>query len=136
MNKRRKVQVLLRDGIIKECEIEHSEEAPWAICFNGAGFQDRHFLGDDLFEALAKLRRELEANNMCLLCVGSRPDVLASGMSRSMGGGQRVYALDLGKPARRTKMLDIFDFAPPDAVGSVNEQSEFHEKWKESLRHQ
>jgi hypothetical protein len=53
-------------------------------------------------------------------------------MSRSMGGGRKAYIIRLGASA--TEMLDIFDFAPAESVGTVAQQEDFHARWVASLR--
>lgn len=96
--------------------------------------QQREFSGDDLFDALVKLRTQLERHGCQLLCKGARPDVFPSGMSRSMGGGRQAYIMRLGKPARMEDLVDIFDFAAAEQVDVVDAQKEFREKWINSLQ--
>ncbi len=57
-----------------------------------------------------------------------------SGMSRSMSGGRKAYVTKLGRPALAQDLVDIFDYAEPNCVGSVTDQQVFHSKWVESLR--
>jgi hypothetical protein len=130
----RVVRVRLGDGSIKECSVEYSQTPPWSLKFFGLELKRRKFEGDDLFETLTALRRELEAVDAQLLCAGARPEVFPSGMSRGMGGGRRAYVTRLGQPALRTDLVDIFDDAEPDAVGTVEEQKAFHARWVEGLR--
>jgi len=49
-----------------------------------------------------------------------------------MSGGRKAYITELGK--KPTEIVDIFDYAPPESVGSVGQQSAFHVKWVESLK--
>ena len=92
------------------------------------------FKGDDLFKALCSLREALEKVGAQALCAGARPDVFPSGMARGMGGGRKAYITQIGFPALRTDLVDIFDYAPPEAVGSVIEQKVFHEEWADFFR--
>jgi hypothetical protein len=46
----------------------------------------------------------------------------------------KAYVTRIGFPARGTDLVDIFDYAGPEVVGSVVEQNVFHKKWIDSLR--
>jgi hypothetical protein len=129
----RVVKVLLRDGTIKECIITPSKAAPWNLAFSGVELEKLEFSGNDLFEALVALRAELEKIGAQLLCMGARIDVFPSGMSRDMSGGRKAYVTRMGAAGQMTDLVDILDFAAPELVGSVAQQSAFHEKWIESF---
>ena len=93
----------------------------------------RRLEAPDLFEALREMRAELESAGCQLLCAGARPYVTVSGMSRSMGGGRKGYIVHLGSPASRTDMVDIFDYAEPALVGTIQQQRDYFRAWAESL---
>ncbi len=133
MNESKAVKVRLRDGATRECSIEVTEAPPWRLLFSGLDLKNREFSGDDLFDALIALRTELEGTGAQLLCAGARLDVFPSGMSRSMGGGRKAYATRPGAPALVTDLVDIFDYAGPEIVGSVAQQEAFHQEWVRSL---
>jgi len=134
MSESKNVRVQLSDGSIKQCLVEYEQAAPWRLKLFGLNLQNCEFKGTDLFEALVALRRELEAVNAQLLCAGARPDVFPSGMSRDMGVGRKAYITRLGQPALRTDLVDIFVDAELDSVGTIEEQTAFHERWVEALR--
>ena len=134
MSETKTVRVRLGDGSIKHSLVEYSNTPPWTLKFSGLELKRREFSGDDLFETLTELRRELETIDAKLLCAGARADVFPSGMSRGMGGGKKAYITRLGHQAVRTDLVDIFDDAEPDAVGTVEEQRAFHQQWVQSLR--
>jgi hypothetical protein len=90
------------------------------------------FRETDLYNAMQALRQYLEAKGYQLLCAGARPDVVPSGMSRSMGGGRQAYVIRPGKQA--TELVDIFDYAEPALVGTVQQQREYVEAWWASWR--
>jgi len=50
-----------------------------------------------------------------------------------MGGGRKACAVLLGNHMS-SDTIDIFDYAEPKLVGSVDEQKEFYEKWVESIK--
>jgi len=94
---------------------------------------EKKFNDCDLFESLKLINTYFENELSKLLCNGARVDVCSSGMSRSIGNGRKVYITVLGKQARRNDLVDIFDFAKPNEVGTVQEQENYHKKWISSL---
>jgi hypothetical protein len=128
------IKVEFADGTISDCDIEAAQSPPWSIVFSGCGFDGKPFLGQDLFEALANLRRDLEKSHRRILCAGARVDVFPSAMCRSMGGGRKAYILRSGTPTKTGDLIDIFDYAPPELVGTVEQQRANHRKWLDGLR--
>ncbi len=133
MSEKKSIKVQLRDGSIQEAEVEFTAP-PWRLRLSGLSLPVLDFSGNDLFEAQIALRLALEKIEARLLCAGARPDVFPSGMSRDMGGGRKAYITRMGARSSRADLVDIFDCAAPETVGSVEEQRAFHEKWVESLR--
>ncbi len=89
--------------------------------------------GPDLFEALASVRRHLEARSVVLACNGSRRDVFPSPMLRQASGGRFAYELEIPRSAARPKTVDIFAPAPESAVlASVDDQRAWFERWRDS----
>jgi len=134
MSEIKNLKIRYSDGKTEECSIEIIQQPQWKLIYLGAGLQEQEFAGADLFDALVELRKTLEKIGIQLLCAGARRDVYPSGMSRDMSGGRKAYVTSLGRPALRTALLDIFDSADYELVGSVAEQQMFHEKWVASLR--
>jgi hypothetical protein len=89
--------------------------------------------GEDYFEALCRIREELEAEGLRPLCYGASRNVYPSGMSRQMGGGWRSYKLTLGRAGRTADLVDIFTSGPDVVPVPVAEQREFYTQWLESL---
>ena len=87
----------------------------------------------DYFEALTQIRRELEAKQVRLLCWGARKDVWPSGMQRDMGGGMRAYQL-LEDGTNNPDARSIFEYAPPETIGTVDEQKKNAEQWYQKAR--
>lgn len=133
MSEKRAIKILLDNGAIQTVEIEIADTPPWSLKLLNFDSKTLEFVGADLFDALAMLRQEIEKSGGRLLCAGARPEVRPSGMSRSMGGGRKAYVIRIGEPSRKAD-IDIFDYADPEAVGSVAEQAAFYEKWVKSLR--
>jgi hypothetical protein len=125
----------LSDGTVKELRLEVSVDVPcelWQIQLNNFEENVVCFRETDLYKAMQALREYLEGKGCQLLCAGARPDVAPSGMSRSMGGGQQAYVMHLGKQS--TELVDIFDYAAPALVGTVQKQREYFQAWIASLR--
>jgi hypothetical protein len=134
MNETKYIKVRDRDGAAADCTVEILSIHPARLVFSGPFLDGREFLANDVFDALVSLRGSLEEIGARLLCAGARPEVFPSGMSRDMGGGIKAYVNRIGMPAGKPDIVDIFDYAGPELVGSVAEQNAFHKKWVESLR--
>jgi hypothetical protein len=134
MSKTENIKARLPDGALRDFPVKVSEYEPWTIEFHGLDGSIRCCQATDLFNALQEMRKDLESAGCQLLCAGARPDVTPSGMSRSMGGGRKAYIVHLGSPASRTEMVDIFDYAEPAVVGTVQQQRDYIRAWYESLR--
>jgi hypothetical protein len=85
--------------------------------------------GPDLFEALVRLRRQLEPEGLALAIQGSRRDTYPSGMARDMGGGERIHVLRPGRGAHLDDLVETFADAPVDQLATVDEQRAFWEAW-------
>lgn len=91
-------------------------------------------VGENYFDALASVRRQLEKTGAMIRCYGSAVNVFPSPMALSMGRGRKAYRLTLGQQARQNDLVDIFASAPDDVIlGSVDDQEQFYEKWLKSL---
>jgi len=136
MNKKETVisEARLSDGTVKELRLGVSMDVQhelWQIQLNNFEENVICFRETDLYKAMQALREYLEGKGCQLLCAGARPDVAPSGMSRSMGGGRQAYVMHLGKQA--TEFVDIFDYAAPALVGTVQKQREYFKAWMASL---
>ena len=85
--------------------------------------------GPDMFEALVRLRRQLEPDGLMVAVQGSRRDAYPSGMARDMGGGMQVYIMRPGLRGRREDLVKTLDDASPDQIATVDEQRESAEAW-------
>ena len=86
--------------------------------------------GPDMFEALVRLRRQLEPDGLIVAVQGARRDTYPSGMARDMGGGMQVYVMRPGLGARLEDLVKTLDDAPPDQMATVDEQRAFAEAWR------
>ena len=114
-------------------DIYYPEKPLWFIdCIDPNG-EFKRFKGNDLFDCLCELRKTFQRNSWFILCNGVRIDSYPSGMSRDMGGAKKVYINKLGLRPERIDLVKIFDEAPLDNIGTVDEQIAYHKLWLESL---
>ncbi|MBB5805526.1 hypothetical protein F4560_005294 [Saccharothrix ecbatanensis] len=92
--------------------------------------------GPDAFEALVRLRRQLEPEGWAVVVQGARRDTWPSGMARDMGGGLKVYVLRPGGPtATDEDLVDTFadipggQADPAGLIGTVAEQEACRDAW-------
>ncbi|MGA3171317.1 MAG: hypothetical protein ABSE62_09905 [Chthoniobacteraceae bacterium] len=128
------VRISTKNGTIISCELQIGGNPPNRIVFSEAGHESTNFFGIDLFDAFINMRLELEGQGLQLLCIGCRSDVWPSGMSRDMGGGRKAYITHMDRRSAHADLVDIFDYATLETVGTVAEQKAFHEKWAASRR--
>lgn len=130
-----KVKIKPTEGAIIDSELRIELDGEnCSISLKAHGINESNFEALDLFGALLALRNHLDQTGASLLCNGARIDVYPSGMSLGMGSGRKAYITRLGKPSLRTDLVDIFDYAEPSKVGTVQEQKDYHEKWVSSLK--
>jgi hypothetical protein len=87
----------------------------------------------DFFEALASIRRRLQAEGLMPYCYGASVNVFPSGMARDMGQGLKAYKLTLGKQAKNADLVGIFDEGIDVVPADVDAQEQFFRKWLGSL---
>lgn len=90
--------------------------------------------GDNFFETLIELRRELEKRNIKLLCKGCCKNVYSSGMILNMGAGRKAYTLIYGEQAKISSLVDIFAPCSVEDYATIAQQLEYFESWTMSLR--
>lgn len=128
------VAIASEQGETEACEIDYERGPPVVVKLHSRRFGEINATDEDLFGALCKLRTRLEEDNYLLLCNAARKDAYPSRMSRQMSGGRKVYLLKPGMQGRREDLVDVFDAAPLDQVGSVGEQRLMFEAWLRSLK--
>ena len=121
MTESKNICVRLKSGEIQEITLDISTGLPWRLEIKGIQLDDNVFTGSDTFEALVNLRKSLESLGCQILCAGARPDVTPSSMSRA-AGGRHAYIIRLGASSLLSDLIDIFDYAAPEFVGTVEQQ--------------
>jgi hypothetical protein len=87
----------------------------------------------DMFEALARIREELEPRGWFVAVQGSRLDTFPSGMQRDMGGGLSVYVIRMGEAARLDDVVDTLAAADPGLLATVAAQRRRAAEWARSV---
>jgi len=85
------------------------------------------------FHALCRIREELEVRGLRPFCYGSSRNVYPSGMSCQMGGGIKAYKMTLGKPARLSDLVGIFETGSDVEPVTVDQQEKYRDEWLQSL---
>jgi hypothetical protein len=126
------IKFLSPSGEIKNIKVYFANAQPWFIELSLDGEQTVKLEGRDLFDCLCALRTETDALGIKILCNGARIDAFPSPMLQS-SGARKVYITEIGKQALRENLVNIFEEAPAEKVGTVEDQFEYHTKWIDSL---
>jgi hypothetical protein len=115
-------------GFIIDAQVEYfSPSWPnWILEFTSPVTEKLSFTETDVFECLTQLRLELAKYGYKPLCAGARLDVYPSGMCRDMGDGLSAYVLTPKKQTDLKDLVDIFEYAEPDLIASVEEQYNYY----------
>ena len=118
-------------GNIKvECNLSYENIEPIVeIQYFDHKFGSLKFSGDDLFSALENVRVYLEEKKFLLLCAGSMPNTYPSRMSRQMSNGRKAYKHTYGKTPDKSDIIDIFQPARFEEVGTIDDQKKIISKW-------
>lgn len=101
------------------------------LTFGGRSFAATSEIG--FFDAMCRIREQLDREGILLRCFGASENVFPSPMIESMGDGDRAYKLRIGRPARTSDLVCIFDTAEDVIPSRVDQQREFYESWLKSL---
>ena len=115
------------------CLLEYSPGDLVEVIFSSALLGTFSVTAGDLFEALSLIRLKMEKHGYFMLCNGARKNAYPSRMSRQVGGGRKLYLFKNGIQARREDLVDIFEPAEYEQVGTVAEQRVAYEAWLRSL---
>ena len=79
--------------------------------------------GDDLYTCLAKLREQMP--DIDLLCKVSKINIHPSRSTRQMTAGLMAYELKMGEQARRSDLVNIFDYDDNNLTNNPSKQNVF-----------
>ena len=129
------VKIMSADNNIFDVAITYSTEEPVELILADERGDQIEVSAIDVFEAFILLRRQVEPQGSKILCAGARTDTYSSGMSRSMSSGLKAYILKFGKSPSADDIVNIFDYAEPHLIGSVEDQQEYYRRWIASMHH-
>ena len=127
------VELQDESGRIVSGQLYCSTQPPWRMSLLVADIVNLQCQERDLFECMVVLRQHLSKQRWLLLCNGARTDVYPSGMSREMSGGMMAYRHQLGIKPTRDDLVSILDYAPPESIGTPEEQRQYRTSWMQSL---
>jgi hypothetical protein len=107
------------------CE-DHDRLCHIVLSYHGGRIEES---ASDFFEALCRVRVRLEKERLNLFCYGSSLNVRPSGMGRDMGLGMKAYRMAMGKHARISDLVEIFEVGSDITLATVAEQKVFFEAW-------
>ncbi|MEM9446869.1 MAG: hypothetical protein AAGA18_16130 [Verrucomicrobiota bacterium] len=133
----KEVSLLTQDNKSIEAKLLIYEESPENPELVQIGIISEFFsgekTGEDFFSVLCEIRKELENQGLRIKCYGASRNVYPSGMSRSMGYGEKAYKLTIGKQAKMQDLVSIFDDGQDVIPVNINEQESFFDQWAKSL---
>ena len=86
------------------------------------------------FDALSRIRQVIEPDGYRIFCFGASKGVYPSGMSRSMGAGDKAYKLEMGRAATMKDLVSIFDTDASIIPVALGEQQAYFDEWMGSLQ--
>lgn len=125
-------KVVLEDGSSFISTLLVGDESPYSVQLKFDTYDSGIIVNKTIYHAMKDLQLLLDQSNIKLLCNAFRLDMRPSGMSISMGGGIKVYKLEMGKQA--AELFDIFEPVDnADSIVTFEEQKSYYIRWLESL---
>jgi hypothetical protein len=122
------VKLINSDNDVTIVKFYYPSKPPWFIEMSCNELPTARYEGHDLYRCLRTLRTKLDVLGIKVLCNGARIDACVSGML-SQSGARKVYLTTMGRSAEFEDLVNIFDEAAPEQVGTVEEQDNYHNKW-------
>ncbi|MGC4005719.1 MAG: hypothetical protein QM811_22405 [Pirellulales bacterium] len=79
------------------------------------------------------IRERLESHGHRPCCFGAAENVYPSGMCLEMGTGDRAFRLCMGRPAKMSDLVAIFESEPVLRPVTVETQKTYYERWLAGL---
>jgi len=118
---------------INKCEIEFLEHDNGLVSLKLSLEKDSIYIeksGDNYFDLLQEIRKELELEEIELLCNGTSLNVYPSAMQLDMGEGERAYRLKMGCHTQMSDIVETFEYDEANYKScTVAEQIVFYERW-------
>lgn len=117
-------------GSCKVDLIENDDDSVCVSLYLKDNFRTIEKCGENYFQVLQAIRKDLEAEGIDLLCNGTSVNVYPSAMQLGMGGGDRAYRLKMGFHTQMEDVVEIFEYDEDNhRLGSVAEQIQYYERW-------
>ena len=123
-------KLVFADLVLYEEAIDDEDMVLLEITVEG---QKISYKSENFFSALVNLREELEKKNIQIICNGAAKNIYPSPMQMSMGDGRTAYKLCMGKQARNSDVVDIFDYDEDLEFANIEDQSKYYAEWLESI---
>ena len=129
-------KVILPDNNIVDAIFElyfsaKGDEVSVKLFFNNREITENAYT---FWDALIKLRLQLEKENILIKCFGSCENVYPSAMALDMGNGQLAYKMKLKEPIKsKNALVDIFAYDDSIIPVTVAVQEAFYNDWIKSL---
>ena len=85
------------------------------------------------FRAFCDVRKQLESLNLMPICFAACENVYPSSMIESMGYAEQAYLLTMGKQAKMSDLVDIFDTRDDIRPVTVEKQRQLFDNWFNSI---
>ena len=116
-----------RDGVVHEATVSwRLEGTVWIVTVESPELGSVEARADDAFQALCRVREQLEPDGWRLGVAGAQVDVWPSGMARDQGGGLRAYRLT---DTVAGPLVDTFEPVDPATVTTVADQQATAERF-------
>jgi hypothetical protein len=89
---------------------------------------------NDMFEALVKIREQLELHGWFVAVQGARVDTFPTMLQREATGGMNVHVIHMGTPARSRDVVETLAEADPSKLATVAAQRAFADEWLRSVQ--
>lgn len=112
---------------VEHALVEQDSDAPWWLSLVGPDGVKFDATGVDLYDCLKQIRRQTEPSGILLCCNGARRNARPSGFYGSTLGAVVVYQHHRWRAAMPWELVDIFGYAPPRKIATVEDQEAYLE---------
>ncbi|MYW14933.1 hypothetical protein GT039_04840 [Streptomyces sp. SID2955] len=119
------LQAVDAGGAARSVRVTHSQAEPWRVAAQVAGGLTYEGEGQDLFEALGRVREQMQQDALLLCCNGSRRNARPS-PAMSAAGAEFVYLMPAYRLMTVRDIHPLFAPAPAEKVVGVKEQTEYY----------
>lgn len=123
-------KLIFADLVLYEEAIDEEDMVLLEIIIDGEKICNK---SENFFSALLNTRKELEKENIQIICNGAAKNIYPSPMQMSMGSGRKAYKLYMGKQAKNSDVVDIFDCDESLEFVNIEEQSKYYDEWLKSI---